>query len=161
MSATKVTSAHPDDRAETSRFRFYDNRQKYLLFVTTTGEKWAIADRIGREVVKLRPEPPGIRLFDAGVGDGSVLAQVMRQLHRRFPTIPLLVVGKEISIEDVRLLLEKMADRFREHPQTVLVMTNMLYSEAPWLPPRASIPASAVNWYEAPLKGDTADEFDE
>ena len=27
-------------------FRFYDNRQKYLLFVTTTNEKNKIADSI-------------------------------------------------------------------------------------------------------------------
>jgi hypothetical protein len=29
----------------------------------------------------------------------------------------------------VRISLEKMADRLQEHPQTVLVVTNMFYSE--------------------------------
>ena len=30
-------------------FRFYDNRQKYLLFVNTCSEKWVVAQReIGR-----------------------------------------------------------------------------------------------------------------
>src|SRR5262245_25889796 len=29
-----------------SRFRFYDNRQKYLLFVSTCTEKWVVAQRI-------------------------------------------------------------------------------------------------------------------
>jgi hypothetical protein len=62
-----------------------------------------------------------VRLFDAGMGDGTVLARVMREMHRRFPTVPFYIVGKEISLEDVRLSLRKMADRFFEHPATVLV----------------------------------------
>jgi len=53
--------------------------------------------------------------------------------------VPLLVVGKEISLEDVRLALEKMPDRFHEHPHTVLVMTNLRYTDAPLL--QASDPA--------------------
>src|SRR5262249_29470625 len=32
--------------ATTHNFRFYDNRQKYLLFVTTCGEKWVVAQRV-------------------------------------------------------------------------------------------------------------------
>ena len=47
--------------------------------------------------------------------------------------MPFYIVGKEISLEDVRLTLQKMADRFLEHPSTVLVMTNLYYAEAPWL----------------------------
>ena len=72
-------------------------------------------------------------MFDAGVGDGTVLARVMRTMHDRFPTMPFYIVGKEISLEDVRLTLQKMADRFVEHPSTVLVLTNLAYAEAPWL----------------------------
>ena len=29
-------------------FRFYDNRQKYLMFVNTCSEKWVVAERAGR-----------------------------------------------------------------------------------------------------------------
>jgi hypothetical protein len=36
----------------------------------------------------------------------------MRSAHRQAPTIPQLVVAKEISLEDVRLGLDKMPDRF-------------------------------------------------
>ena len=36
----------------------------------------------------------------------------------------MLAVAKEISLEDVRLGLEKMPDRFVEHPATVLVITK-------------------------------------
>ena len=60
-------------------------------------------------------------MFDAGMGDATVLARLMRNVHRSFPTVPLLAVAKEISLEDVRLGLEKMPDRFYEHPHTVLV----------------------------------------
>ena len=53
-------------------FRFYDNRQKYLLFVTTTNEKNQIADAIRPHVNKIKPQKPGIKIFDAGMGDGSL-----------------------------------------------------------------------------------------
>ena len=124
-------------------FRFFDNRQKYLLFVSTCSEKTEIANRVSLELSNLQPSPPALRLFDAGVGDGTVLSRVMRALHARFPTMPLYVVAKEISYEDVRMMLEKMADRLFEHPATVLVVTNLYYAEAPWLTPR-SVPRRRV-----------------
>jgi hypothetical protein len=142
-------------------FRFYDNRQKYLMFVNTCGEKWVVADRAGMELAHLHPRPPALRVFDAGMGDGTVLTRVMRHMHRRFPTLPFYVVGKEISLEDVRLGLEKMPDRFHEHPATVLVITNLYYTEAPWLMPRSISAAASLNWIEMPLAGTTAHEFDE
>ena len=142
-------------------FRFYDNRQKYLLFVTTCSEKWVVADRVGMELGHLSPRPPALRLFDAGMGDGTVLTRVMRHMHRRFPTMPWFIVGKEISFEDVRLSLEKMPDRFYEHPATVLVVTNLYYTEAPWLMPRSVNAAAMLNWQEVPLNGTTPHEFDE
>ncbi len=122
---------------KTSNFRFFDNRQKYLLFVNTCSEKWVVADRVTQELANIHPRPPALRLFDAGVGDGTVLARVMRAMHARFPTMPFYITGKEISLEDVRLSLERMPDRFFEHPATVLVLTNMFYSEAPWLRPNS------------------------
>jgi hypothetical protein len=142
-------------------FRFFDNRQKYLLFVNSCSEKEVIARRIGLELGLLAPKPPALRVFDAGMGDGTVMARVMRELHRRFPTMPLLLVGKEISPEDVRLSLEKMADRFLEHPATVLVITNMYYTEAPWLAPRSPAAAAAMTWHEVALGGSTSNEFTE
>ncbi|MDA1348170.1 MAG: hypothetical protein O3A47_04780 [Chloroflexi bacterium] len=116
-------------------FRFFDNREKYLLFVNTCDEKQAIADRVAMDIRSLRPAPPALRVFDAGMGDGTVLTRVMKYLHSRHPAVPFFIVGKEISQEDVRISLEKMADRFYEHPLTVLVVTNMLYTEAPRLYP--------------------------
>ncbi len=151
----------PEPASAEKSFRFYDNRQKYLLFVTTCGEKWVIADRVAMELANIHPRPPSLRIFDAGIGDGTVLTRVMRATHNRFPTIPLHVVGKEISLEDVRLALEKMPDRFCEHPATVLVITNMYYAEAPWLTPNSVTAATSLVWHEAPLLGTSAHDFEE
>jgi hypothetical protein len=100
-------------------------------------------------------------VFDAGMGDGTVLTRVMREMHRRFPTRPFYFVGKEISLEDVRLSLDKMPDRFYEHPATVMVVTNMYYTEAPWLAPKAVSAATSLVWQEVGLTGTTAHEFSE
>jgi hypothetical protein len=142
-------------------FRFFDNRQKYLLFVNTCSEKSTIANRVAMELGHLHPSPPAVRIFDAGMGDGTVLTRVMREMHRRLPTLPFYVVGKEISLEDVRLSLDKMADRFHEHPATALVVTNMYYTEAPWLTPKALFAATSLVWHEVALAGTTAAEFSE
>ncbi len=142
-------------------FRFFDNRQKYLLFVNTCSEKEVIARRVGMELGHIHPRPPAVRVFDAGMGDGTVLTRVMREMHHRFPTMPFYFVGKEISLEDVRLSLAKMVDRFHEHPATVLVVTNMYYSEAPWLAPKALSAATSLVWHEVGLSGSTSHEFGE
>ena len=142
-------------------FRFYDNRQKYLAFITTCNEKSAIARRAAHEMTLLRPTPPALRIFDAGMGDGTVLTRVMRSTHRLFPTVPLFVVAKEISLEDVRLGLAKLPDRLFEHPATVFVVTNLNYAEAPRLMPRDAHLAAALNWQEVRLTGSTAHEYAE
>ncbi len=151
----------PSDGAPQRNFRFFDNRQKYLLFVNTCSEKEVIARRVGLELAQLHPEPPAVRVFDAGMGDGTVLTRVMRQMHQRMPNLPFYVVGKEISLEDVRLSLDKMADRLFEHPATVLVVTNMYYTEAPWLTPRTLPAATSMVWHEVALTGSTSSEFSE
>jgi SAM-dependent methyltransferase len=156
-SRSRVMSGETDAQ---TRFRFYDNRQKYLLFVSTCTEKWVVAQRIDAELGNLRPRPPALRVFDAGSGDGTVLTRLMRSMHDKFPTVPFYIVGKEISLEDVRLALEKMADRFYEHPSTVLVMTNMYYSEAPWLRPNSLAAASGLVWREVALTGSTSGQFE-
>jgi SAM-dependent methyltransferase len=142
-------------------FRFFDNRQKYLMFVHTCSEKWVVASRVAKELENIHPRPPAVRLFDAGVGDGTVLTRVMRALHRRFTRMPFYVVGKEISLEDVRLTLEKMPDRFQEHPGMVFVLTNMNYTEAPWLKPSSVNAAASLSWRSVALRGDSAAEFDD
>ena len=141
-------------------FRFFDNRQKYLLFVNTCSEKWVVASRVALELGNIHPRPPAVRVFDAGVGDGTVLARVMRSMHDRFPTTPFYIVGKEISLEDIRLTLHKMADRFVEHPSTVLVLTNLAYAEAPWLAVKSLSAATSLVWKELAMEGNTAHSFE-
>src|SRR6516164_3394277 len=140
-----------EKRDPRSNFRFFENRQKYLLFVHTCSEKRVIADRIGLELSSIHPRPPALRVFDAGIGDGTVLARVLRLMHVRFPHMPFYVAGKELSLEDVRLTLEKVPDRLFEHPATVFVLTNMYYAEAPWLAPRSPAAAAGMIWHEVAL----------
>jgi hypothetical protein len=141
-------------------FRFFDNRQKYLLFVNTCSEKWVIANRVSLELANIHPRPPALRVFDAGVGDGTVLLRVMRAMHDRFPHTPFYVVGKEISLEDVRLATQKYSDRFTEHPATVLVLTNLAYADAPWLAVKSLSAASSLVWHEVALTGSSAHQFE-
>ena len=153
--------ARSSEEALQRSFRFFDNRQKYLLFVHTCSEKRVIAQRVSLELANLHPRPPAVRVFDAGVGDGTVLTIVLRAMHRRFPTMPFYAVGKEISLEDVRLTLEKMPDRFYEHPGMVLVLTNLYYREAPWLRPNSVTSATSLVWHKLALAGGTSHEFEQ
>ena len=152
------TSETKDDPTE---FRFFDNRQKYLLFVNTCSEKWVIGERVSRELKNIVPTPPSIRIFDAGVGDGTVLSRVWRAMHHQFPTMPFSIHGKEVSLEDVRLTLDKLPDRLYEHPASVVVLTNLYYGEAPWLTPRSAQAAKDMVWKEVALKGNSAHEFEQ
>jgi hypothetical protein len=138
--------------------RFFDNRAAYLMFSTATTEKPVVADRIGDELSNVQPGHRALRVFDAGMGDASVLTRVMRRMHRVFPYIPWLVVGKEISIEDVRLALDRLPDRFAEHPELVVVVTNLYTGEATSLTPRGANAAKLV-WREVALEGGTTDDF--
>ena len=161
MSPGKTAKPQAAPAEAATPFRFYDNRQKYLAFVNTCNEKSAVAQRAALELRHVRPTPPALRIFDAGMGDATVLARILRHAHAQFPTVPVLAVAKEISLEDVRLGLEKMPDRFLEHPATVLVITNLNYSEAPRLMPRDIRAAAALNWHEVRLKGQTSNEYAE
>jgi len=156
-----VDSDAEEPKDDVEHFRFFDNRQKYLLFVNTCSEKTVVAKRVGMELSQLQPRPPAVRIFDAGVGDGTILSHVLRDMHRQFSTMPFYVAAKEVSLEDVRLTLEKMPDRFFEHPAMVLILTNMHYSEAPWFTPKSSAAAGAMVWREVALEGSTGHEFQE
>src|SRR5205823_1963230 len=150
----------PEKRDPRGNFRFFENRQKYLLFVLNCSEKRVIAERVALELGSIHPRPPALRMFDAGVGDGTVLARVMRAMHGRFPHMPFYIAGKELSLEDVRLTLDKVADPLFEHPATVFVLTNMNYAEAPWLTPASPAAAAGMIWHELPLRGDSSGEFE-
>ena len=151
----------PDKDDDHTEFRFFDNRQKYLLFVNTCSEKWVIGERVSRELKNVFPTPPSIRIFDAGIGDGTVLSRVWRAMHHRFPTMPFSIHGKEVSLEDVRLTLDKLPDRLYEHPASVVVLTNLYYGEAPWLTPRSPQAEKSMIWEEVALQGNSSHEFEQ
>ncbi len=157
-SAPPVATA-PDEPEK--NFRFYDNRQKYLMFVNTCSEKWVVSERVQKEIEALTPRPPAVRFFDAGMGDGTVLARVLRSMHRKFARFPFFIAGKEISLEDVRLTLDKMPDRFLEHPEMVFAFTNISYADAPWLHPANPEAAKNMVWKEVALKGTTTAEYEQ
>jgi hypothetical protein len=152
--AKKPAGKKPAGKKKTP-FRFYDNRQNYLSFINTTNEKYAIAKRAGKEFNFLHPHAPALRVYDAGMGDATVLSDCMRDLHQRFPTVPLVVVAKEISMEDVRIGLDKMVDRFCEHPASVLVLTNLNYADCRLMPANVAS-ANAMNWQEIQLEGSSS-----
>lgn len=154
------SQSNTDSSGMTERpYRFYDNRQKYLAFVNTCNEKWQVAKRATLELGLLKPRPPALRVFDAGMGDGTVLSHTLRALHRQYETLPFYVVGKEISLEDIRLSLEKLPDRLVEHPATVFVFTNLYYAEAPWLTPKDVAKRDDVNYRVVELEGHSAHEY--
>ena len=140
-------------------FRFFDNREKYLMFVTTTSEKAVVSAQVGKELEHLQPTPPAVRIFDAGTGNGVVLANVLRQLHTERPSYPMVAVGKEFSMEDARLTLSTLPGRLAEHPETVFVLTNMAYAEAPHLWPRSEANQANIQWWDIALDGTTGYEF--
>ena len=57
--------------------------------------------------------------------------------------------------------MQKTADRFFEHPATVLVLTNLAYADAPWLTVKSMSAASTLVWHELPLTGNSAHRFEE
>jgi SAM-dependent methyltransferase len=139
-------------------FRFFDNRQKYQMFVGTSSEKQVIADLALDELERAELQPPAIRIFDSGAGDGTALARLLRGIHRRHPSAPVYAVAQEVSMENVRLTLDRMHDRFQEHPATLLAVTNLRYREAPWLKPESD--ELPMVWHEVALTGQSAGEFE-
>ena len=139
--------------------RFFDNRQRYLLFVTTTNEKAVIAEKLSHIINELKPVKPALKIFDAGVGDGAVLMNVLRIAHQKFPTVPFYVSCKDVSMEDARITIEKLADRFVEHPNMVFTISNLHYSEAGYLKSNNQSKQQNMNWSSIALDGDSSFGF--
>lgn len=107
---------------------FLDSRDKYLSFVHATNEKVKIAFYLAKFITHLNPTRP-FYVLDAGAGEGTVVSTFLAALHKQMRNIPIVVTGKEISIDDVDILLSYLPDRFAEHPALVFHITNMLYRE--------------------------------
>ena len=85
-------------KSEDQPFRFFNNRKKYLQFVTTTSEKAITAEHVGREFDCIKPKPPALKIFDAGVGNSMVLCHILCKMHCRFPSVPFFVVGEKSAL---------------------------------------------------------------
>ena len=147
------------DAPEQRPFRFYDNREKYLLFTTTCSEKQETARRIGLEFPLLHPAPPAFTMFQAGSGEGTLLNMVLRQMHYRWPNVPILVVIKEDNPEFIRMAIRNLADRFREHPALVLIFTNLRYQDADWRALQNPEVQEQLKWREVSLGGTSSHGF--
>ena len=158
--APPVASGQAGDDPQRN-FRFFDNRQKYLLFVNTCSEKWEIANRVGLELANIHPRPPAVRVFDAGVGDGTVLARVMRSMHDRFPDHA--VLYRRQGNQPRRRPPHAAEDGRPFHRASVerLVLTNLAYAEAPWLAVKSVTAATSLVWKELALEGNTAHSFEQ
>ena len=134
----------------TSPFRFFDNREKYLLFVNTCNEKQVIAERISMDVKYLRPSSLGLRVFDAGMGDGRVamgfshLAPTHQVLGIEYDPI---LFNQAVSALD-RLCKKKVVDPSRLH----LVQGNYLdFSDYQPLQEHLRGPCLVMNYPETRL----------
>ena len=139
--------------------RFTDSRTDYLSFLRNTSEKARTVAHILQQFSKLAINPRVLRLFDAGIGDGEILTRLARAAHKKHPSTPFFIAGREISGEDVGMSLHKMVGIFTEHPDTVFAVTNFANENAVSLGANAPELLKKTVWREIALTGHTADDF--
>ena len=110
------------------RQNFFDSRDKYLSFVRATDEKIRTAFYLARRIGKPSARRP-YYILDAGAGEGTVISTFLTALHKKIPKTPVVVCAKEISIDDICILLGYLPDRFAEHKSLVFHITNLSYRE--------------------------------
>ena len=103
--------------------RFFDDRLKYLSFIQNTSEKKAISLKLYPHIAGMSQNKSYLRILDAGTGDGTIKSNVIKSFHKYHPYTSLLITGKEISYEDLKNTLEKMPDRFVEHPNLMVTLS--------------------------------------
>tara|TARA_Y100001970_G_scaffold107493_1_gene134424 strand:+ start:758 stop:1861 length:1104 start_codon:yes stop_codon:yes gene_type:complete len=139
--------------------RFFDDRLKYLSFIQNTSEKKAISSKIYPYIADMSQNKSYLRILDAGTGDGTIKSNVIKAFHRYHPYTSLLITGKEISYEDLKNTLEKMPDRFVEHPNLLITMTNVKFSELGLIENSSKIKNKKVKEYNLVLKSDNSYDF--
>ena len=139
--------------------RFFDDRLKYLSFIQNTSEKKAISLRLYPHIAALSQNKSYLRILDAGTGDGTIKSNVIKSFHRYHPYTSLLITGKEISYEDLKNTLEKMPDRFVEHPNLLVTMTNVKFAELGLIENSTKIKNQKVKEFNLILKSDNSFDF--
>ncbi len=141
--------------------RFFDDRLKYLSFIQNTSEKKCISERIYPHVARMPENKTYLRILDAGTGDGTIKSNVIKSFHRYHPYTSLLITGKEVSYEDLKNTLEKMPDRFVEHPNLLVTMTNVKFSELGSIESSNKIDDKKVKKFNLVLKSDNSFDFNQ
>jgi len=139
--------------------RFFDDRLKYLSFIQNTSEKRAISMQLAPHIASMPKNRTFLRILDAGTGDGTVKSNVIKTFHKYHPYTSLLITGKEISYEDLKNTLEKMPDRFVEHPNLLVTMTNVKFAELGHIENNNKIKNKKVKTYTLILKEDNSYDF--
>ena len=139
--------------------RFFDDRLKYLSFIQNTGEKKAISEKIYAHIASLSQNKSYLRVLDAGTGDGTIFSNIVKSFHRYHPYTSLLITGKEVSYEDLKNTLEKTPDRFVEHPNLLITMSNVKFSELGSIESSNKIRDKRVKKFNLVLKSDNSYDF--
>ena len=139
--------------------RFFDDRLKYLSFIQNTGEKKAISEKIYAHIASLSQNKSYLRVLDAGTGDGTIFSNIVKSFHRYHPYTSLLITGKEVSYEDLKNTLEKTPDRFVEHPNLLITMSNVKFSELGSIESSNKIKDKRVKKFNLVLKSDNSYDF--
>ncbi len=141
--------------------RFFDDRLKYLSFIQNTGEKKAISLKLYPHVAKMSKNKSYLRILDAGTGDGTIKSNIIKSFHKHHPYTSLLITGKEISYEDLKNTLDKMPDRFVEHSNLLVTMTNVKFSELGLIENSKKINNKRVKEFNLVLKSNNSFDFND
>tara|TARA_Y100001970_G_scaffold68446_1_gene87164 strand:+ start:2623 stop:3735 length:1113 start_codon:yes stop_codon:yes gene_type:complete len=139
--------------------RFFDGRLKYLSFIQNTGEKKAISQKVYSHISSLSKNKSYIRILDAGTGDGTIFSNIIKSFHKYHTYTSLLITGKEISYEDLKNTLEKTPDRFVEHPNLLITMTNVKFSELALIECSKKIKGKKIKVFNLVLKNNNSFDF--
>ena len=141
--------------------RFFDDRLKYLSFIQNTGEKKAISLKLYPHIANMSKNKSYLRVLDAGTGDGTIKSNVIKSFHKYHPYTSLLITGKEISYEDLKNTLDKMPDRFVEHPNLLVTMTNVKFSELGLIENSKKIKNKKVKEFNLVLNSNNSFDFND
>ena len=138
---------------------FFDDRMKYQAFIQNTNEKIKFCESIFSHIQNINKKKTYVKILDAGTGDGTIASHVMKAFHKCHPNTLLFFTGKEVSHQDVTNTLEKLSDRFMEHPKLVVTLTNVKYSQIDRLSDFASIYDEDMKIMRIELFGDNSYDF--
>lgn len=138
---------------------FFDDRSRYQAFTQNTNEKTKICEFISPHIKGIDKKKTNVKILDAGTGDGTIASHVIKAFHKFHPNTRLLFTGKEISHQDVTNTLEKLSDRFVEHPKLVVTLTNVKFTQIDKLANSASIDDKDIKIMKIELFGDNSYDF--